>query len=625
MNPELTFQNIRFVPCVHRRVTFAEAVRRAALEWRPDLIAVELPATLGEWIVRGVMRLPQVSAVCFEDEGRQGELAYVPIDPCDAMIEAARLGCEHGLAVEMIDLDLPGLQEPFRELPDDLMIDEVGLEAYVRLVAPYVSTRDDDYLSLAREHHMARRLQVLGGEHERVLCVLGMGHYLRVRGLLERGHVPLPEELLKPSGVPIIDRRPGAMLAHVAPSSLGDLLGEIPYVTYLFEQDRERLELESETAFDKLDAIMTIFKEAEQTYQETYKETITLTQWKSLLQYTRNLALIRGQLRPDRYEVVIAARGIVDGDYGHEVLDLAGSYPPQEKEAEGLRRFKIRNGRGIVEGREEKFRLLPRQEHPPHTTIQLRFRRRPPKELLKQWKEMWERAPMRFGICSWPPEDERQERFMDYARKRALQVISEDRKQVEEFSTTLLDGLDVRESVRNWHTGRLYVQSTPQPQGRVGAVVIIFEDSPLDFEPLWKTTLYAEHQNESDISFYSTPLGENVVGPRICRTEFGGILSIYPSMGIPDIWSLGPSGEIKTCAEALLAAGILFSPDHYIAYVAKKPPRPSIKQLAELYHKHIIFLPLHGFSAAHLKQVRHFHILDGHDVRAWAGDYIFDE
>lgn len=619
---DLMVDTIRFVPCAHRRVTYAEHVRRATLEWRPDVIAVELPATLEPWILRGVARLPQISAVCWEESERPGQLSYLPIDPCDSMTEAVRLAHENDIPLALIDLDLPGLQERSRYMPDDLIIDKVGLEEFVASVSPYVSSAEEDWRELARECHMARRLRELAeGGTKKVLCVLGMAHYLRVREMVEEGgRIANPFELAPDA----LRERRGAFLAHVTRSSLVDVLGEIPYLTYLFEQSREELEITGQAAFDKLGAVQTLLRRASDEYTKTYKETINLTQWKSLLQFTRNLAMVRGRLRPDLYEVVIGARGIVDGDYGFEVFELASSYPPQDENSD-LPRFKIRHGRGMIEGREGVFRLLPRHEEPPFETVKIGFRRRPPKFMMEHWKDQWEHS-FHFGICSWPPEDDIQERFMDYVRKRALQIVTEDRRQVEEFQTSLLDGLDIRETTRNWHTGKLYVQSTPQPQGRVGAVVVILRDTPLeDAEYSWRATLFAENQNESDITFFALPLGSKVVGPRICRTEFGGILSVYPAWGIPDIWRFQLGEGIDTCADALLAAGILFSPDRYLAYVAQHPPRAQLKEMAALYHKHIIYMPLHMFSPAHLKRIRRFHILDGHDVRAWARDYIFED
>ena len=214
---------------------------------------------------------------------------------------------------------------------------------------------------------------------------------------------------------------------------------------------------------------------------------------------------------------------------------------------------------------------------------------------------------------------------MDFVRKRALQVLTEDRRHVEEFSTQMLDGLDIRETTRNWHTGKLYVHQTPKPRGKVGAVVIIWQDEPLDHEPTWRVTLYAEHQNESDIAFFATPLGENIVGPRIARTEFGGILSIYPAWGVPDVWRAIYSRDFTHCSDVLLAGAIVFSPQKYIAYVADRPPSALLRSLAADFKRHIIYLPRGMFSRRRLKQVRRFHILDGHAVRGYARDYIFDE
>ena len=614
----LTFENIHFVPIVHQRVTFAEAVRRHALATRPDVIAVELPATLEPLIVSGVARLPQLSAVCHEDAARPGELAYVPIDPCDGLIEAVRTGRASGIPLAFIDLDLPGLSEPWRYVPDDLIIDQTGLAQWVGKLAPFLQTARGDAFSHAREAHMARRLRRLAEDHRQVLCVLGIGHYLAVRALLEGGEIPAgePDET--------VAERPAAFLAHLTQGSLTEVLREIPYVAHLYEQQHAEQELTGESGFDKLLAVQSILKQAERVYTKTYKSTINLTQWRTMLQYTRNLAMVAGRLRPDLYEVIMGARGCVDGDYGYEVYELARSYPPQRDNPGGLPRLRVFSGRAAVEGRDEKFRAPARWQGPETQTVSIGFRRRPSHRLKARWREDWEKS-FHMGICSWPPEDTIQERFMDFLRKRALRQVTEEHKQVDEFKTSLLDGLDIRETMRNWHTGKLYVQSTPQPHGRVGAVVLIFEDEPLAFEAGWRTTLYAENQNESDISFYATPLGANVVGPRICRTEFGGILSIFPAPGVPDIWSFAMGGDLYWCSEALMVAATLFSPDRYIAYVAPKPPGKLIKGMVATTGKRLIYLPLHSFSPNHLRRVRRFHILDGHDVRAWARDYIFED
>lgn len=611
---------------MHRRVAFAEAVRQYAYDWRPDVIAVELPPTLLGAVVEGARRLPAISAVCFEEPGVSGELRYIPIDPCDAIVEAVRLAGEHGIELAAVDLDVPGVQEPWRFLPGDMAAERAGLEAFTERIAPYLATPPEDRVNVAREARMARRLRELGAGGRRVMCVLGLAHYAGVREFYEGdGAIPDPRELC-PNALEV---REGVTLAHVARRGLVEALGEIPFVTHLYNVNREEEELTGSTNFDKLDAIGQIFKQAGDTYRERYREGVSMPQRKALLQYSRNLAITRGAMRPDFYELVISAAGVVDGDYGMEVYELASSYPPQRKRpGDGLARLFINRGKGALEGREEKFRLRSRVEDAPTVRTRMTFRRRPTARMREQWREQWMASGgLHFGICSWPPEDRLQEQFMDFIRKRALQALGEDRRHVEEFKTSMLDGLDLRETMRNWHTGKFFVHSTPAPRGRVGAVVLIFEDEHVGdgrFFP-WRSTLYAENQNESDIAFYATPIGANVVGPRICRTEFGGIMSIFPALGIPDIWRFEMGPSLRWCSEALMAGAILFSPDRYVAYVAQRAPTQIMRQLAAVYGKRIIHLPLSRFSSRHLKKVRKFHILDGHDVRRYARDYIFED
>lgn len=609
----LTFENIHFVPSIHQRIAFAEEVRRRVMEYAPEVIAVELPRSLSSWIVRGVLRLPQISAVCEPADGA-GQMEMIPIDPCDSLIEAVRLALELDLPVEWLDASSTRGPYPEADLPDDLMIASVGLERYVETVLPHLEAGRD---ATPREQSMAVRLHRLARSGRRVLCVLGLAHFAAVRRLLA-DPAGTQDEISDPP-----PPRPGAFLAHLAPDSLMETLREIPHLAGRREAMRPALGEGEGHAFDKLLALRELLKQAETPYEERCRATINLAQQKSLYQFMRNLALVQGRLGPDLYSVVMSAKSTVDGDYGYEVYELARTYGPQEKQA-GLPLLEIRNGRGRLDGGDERYEIEGLFGAPPMEKISIRFRRRPPLEMREIWKQQWNENDPR-GICSWPPEDETQERFMDFLRKRALAVLSSDRRQVVEFSTSLLDGLDVRETVRNWHTGKLYVQQTPQPQGRVGAVALIFEDEALDERFTWRCTLYAENNNESDISFYATPLGQEVVGPRIARTQFGGLLSIYPARHIPDIWSFPGVEELGSCAEALLAAGLLFSEDRYVAYVAARPPGSRMKELAAANGRHIVYLPLQGFSRTQLKKVRKFHILNGHDVRGYAADYIFDE
>ncbi len=618
---ELTCQNIRFVPIVHQRIGFAEAVRREALRWRPDAIAVELPPTLLDPIIRGINRLPRISAVAWHEPGCPGELVYLPIDPCDGIIEAARLATRHQIELALIDLDLPGLRARSSHAPDDLIADRAGLERYVEAYAAPLAADPTDPANAAREAEMARRLRALADRRQRVLCVIGLGHYLNVRARLESNDFSTPAPL-EP-----VTQRPGAALFDLHPRALDRALGESPGLTWLREQQREEQELTGECGFDAIEGLLALLRRAGDIYEATYRGQISLIQWQGLLQFARNLALLGGRLRPDLVQAILAARGIVDGDYAWELLKLLRQYPPQQAESpDGLPRLRLRRGRAAIEGAAERFSARPHWGPEPGEELKLQLRRRRPRpELLEEWKREWESEPDPSGLCDWPNESERQEQFMHHVRRRALELLTDNRSRTEPFAASLLDGLDLRETIRNWHQGRLHVRREHPPNGKVGAAVIIFEDQPIEHFPDWRATLYAEHAGESDISFFTTPLGEHVVGPRISRVQFNGLLSVWPANYIPDIW-LFPFGEgIKTCGDALLTAAILFSAERYIAWVAPHPPSQPLRRLARRHHHHIIHLPLHTFPREKLRRIRRCHVLLGRDVRAWARDYIFDE
>ena len=59
----------------------------------------------------------------------------------------------------------------------------------------------------------------------------------------------------------------------------------------------------------------------------------------------------------------------------------------------------------------------------------------------------------------------------DYGRflkKKGKSVLSEERARVEPFTTSLLDGIDLRETIRNWHEGKIYVRQCQKISRRSG-------------------------------------------------------------------------------------------------------------------------------------------------------------
>ena len=93
----------------------------------------------------------------------------------------------------------------------------------------------------------------------------------------------------------------------------------------------------------------------------------------------------------------------------------------------------------------------------------------------------------------------------------------------EKFTSSIKDGIDIRDTLRHWYEGEIYVKVLPPNRGNLDCAVMLF-DSPADPRDYpWRTTWYAEHENESTLAFYATNFGDNPVGPGICLASYGRV------------------------------------------------------------------------------------------------------
>ena len=278
------------------------------------------------------------------------------------------------------------------------------------------------------------------------------------------------------------------------------------------------------------------------------------------LQYVRNLALSERRLTPDLYTLSLAAKQFAGDEFAVTLLETAKSYAYEPDEALraasppyaiGLGRLESPDGRvctaknrlGSTPLAWRTLSLTPRQD--------LRKRR--------QWAYRWN--PL--GQCSWPPEDNRIEGFTAHVREQSKALLGEDLARVDKFTTSIRDGIDMRETLRHWDPRKkvidLYVKEIPPSRGTVEIVVFIFE-VPADREKFsWQATWYAEHVEESTLCFYATPFLENMVGPGIGQSQYGGTLFLFPPRPIPDIWEDSRLDFAKTLEERLIAGAALHS------------------------------------------------------------------
>jgi hypothetical protein len=234
----------------------------------------------------------------------------------------------------------------------------------------------------------------------------------------------------------------------------------------------------------------------------------------------------------------------------------------------------------------------------------------------------WARQLDGNAICSYPPEDFVVEEYGRFIKQRAKSVLSEERVRVEPFTTSILDGIDIRETIRNWHEKKIYVRQYQKLAGEVGAVVVIF-DEDLEDRYYYLTTWLGEHQNESDMAFYATHPFDHMVGPGIGRAEYGGFLMALPPRRMMDVWGDPDYDFARTKPERLLLAALDYSIHRHVVYVAAKPPRSIFRSIAGHLGRSILYVPIGQLSPAKLKKVRVVHVLDSHARRETAKDYIW--
>jgi hypothetical protein len=201
-------------------------------------------------------------------------------------------------------------------------------------------------------------------------------------------------------------------------------------------------------------------------------------------------------------------------------------------------------------------------------------------------------------------------------------MLSEERSRTEPFTTSILDGIDLRETIRNWHESKIYVRQVEKIAGEVGSVIVIF-DPDLGNRFDYLTTWLGEHQNESDMAFYSTNPFEHPVGPGIGRAEYGGFLLSLPPRRMVDVWGDPDYDFAESKPERLLLAGLDYSVQRHVVYVAAKPPRSVFRSIAWRYGRNIIFIPIGQLSPQKLKKIRVVHVLDSYARREEAKDYLW--
>ena len=592
--------NFTYFPVIPGRLEFSVELRKAILRDRPRIVAVELPGSLEDAYLQALARLPEISVILYPDPQDDERGIYVPVEPCDPFTEAVRSGLEVDAEVIFIEPDSgdrPHLPDSY---PDPYSIRYVGLDKYIEAYRVYPQERNED--TAAHAAGMAWKLQ--GADPlAQVFVVVSLN-------LLD----PLLDAMEAPQDAPNSRKPAEIRLLNPHPDCLAEITIEYPYLQDRYETFR--LEMEPGELVDRPKVQFDLLREAEKEYVKNTGDKMEYWQRRMLARFTRNLASISGDLVAGVFDLTVAARSVVDDNYAYEVWQMANRYPAQKPSSDLLETVNLSGEEIWINTR--RLRLRRRLPRPKQRLVPRTLKRRKKEKFEGEWARQTDGS----AICSYPPEDLVIEDYGRFLKRKAKSMLSEERMRTEPFTTSILDGIDLRETIRNWHESKIYVRQLDRIAGEVGAAVVIFDEDPQD-RYQYLTTWLGEHQNESDMAFYSTHPFDHLVGPGIGRAEYGGFLMTLPPRRMIDVWSDADYDFAQNKPERLLLAGLDYSQQRYVLYVAAKPPRSIFRSIAAHLNRRIVYIPIGALNPAKLKKIRVVHVLDSYERRDQAKEYLW--
>ena len=616
--------HVTVLPVVHGRGDFAWQVRRTMMANDFDCVAVPLPKSFQANVEDAILQFPAPSIVVqrnsrtsfssraeewteddeSDDEDFDLAASYVPIDPCQPVIAAIRTAMGERIPRVYLDQETASFSAPTRTLPDAYALKRVPIQQYAAAVLPHL-TKPDDSQWQQRIDHMALRLRELCIDYKKILLVVSVLDWPWIRQAYFDRSRQLPEH----------DLVEDAQRFQVNADTLYFLMGEIPFVSSLYERARARLEDDANLS---IDGVKELLISAREHYRSEYKNRARKVTPRTLsvcLKYIRNLTLIEYSFSPQLSTIVNAAKQVVGDGYALSVLHKAKEYGysteihlPEIKM--GIDQASFPDG--------DVVKMQNRLPGPPLMWKRLELIPKPDIRQQEDWQQQWNP----YAQCSWPPEDDLIENLRQTVFERAQEALGADLARTEKFTSSVKDGIDIRDTIRHWYDGDIYVKVLPPNRGKLDCAVMLF-DSPADpREYPWRTTWFAEHKEESTLCFYATNFMDEPVGPGICLATYGGVMFLYPPVSIPDIWADPRLDFASTLEERLLAAACMYSQCPHIALLSASPPGPAWRRLAKHYKKKFIHLPLGRFGDSTIQQLRMVHVLNGKEIRSFAADFI---
>ena len=416
--------------------------------------------------------------------------ATVPIDPCQGVIAALRTARGERIATQFIDLETPRFVAVTDTFPDPYALKQrVNPERFAAAMLAWIRARRPArslVVSAGWRRDSARCLEI---RHSLILFVCSILDWPWIRDAYsQRLDPPEPETFFSP-----IQSFP------VDPRTLIFTLGEIPYITALYERGQRSSTPDDNLSVDGVKEMVLDARERLRAEHPRIAQRITPQSLSVYFRYIRNLSLMDRRLTPDLYTLVIAAQQTAGDDFALALAQTAREYP-----------FALRGGFGRIRAccawgstRRMCRSGVPARWSAASGPVADLADLRAQAETAESTRRNGDRSGTRSGCAHGPRRTTGSRDFHRHVRDQAKAIIGADLAHTEKFTTSVRDGIDIRETLRNWHTGT----STSRSCRRAGArsrPSYSCSTSRLTQRYTNRTTWYAEHAEESTLAFYAT-------------------------------------------------------------------------------------------------------------------------
>ncbi|TAJ25045.1 MAG: hypothetical protein EPO64_08715, partial [Nitrospirae bacterium] len=239
---------IEVLPILHASGDLAQEVRETLIGRRFDCLAVPLPPSVEEAVEQAVQALPRINLVVLPEPDGDGRpaVSFVPVDPCQAIIMGVRVAMGEGIARAYIDREVTVFEPTPFSAPDPYALKRVSLASFASALIPALPIPARHSQQWHRLAWMAFRLHELELDYQSILCLCHLPDWPWLReAYRERQAYTGPEP---------IHSRPSVHPASA--STLYFVLGELPFLTELYERRRAELRSDRHLSVDGIKELL---------------------------------------------------------------------------------------------------------------------------------------------------------------------------------------------------------------------------------------------------------------------------------------------------------------------------------------------------------------------------------